>query len=431
MASQPEGLWTRIDKKTRRIRVPQPYRHRIDQRGLRAAVRFYGCLRIWPWDLLPDLYVPKEWGVGLLQSIARLALDYSQAKNLTVDDLRERLLESIMKRSRNGEQMLRYADVHAVRAEFPINLEDLPEREDNAWDDLADDSASSRKRIKMESPDTSHRTSRGMKTPPPTLEQSAEARRGKIAGYLRSATSTSRESALQRPPSSEDTNTSSLAIVYSDLLIKAAERKNSAPVPSSIHDSLRPALTEFDARLDSLLKEASRTYEAADAKLNEKLAQYQELKLQNLSASNESVNRAKQALRDAQGRHKALVAEADELDATVKSLSGTKILGNHGKAPRLPQLGHAIDAYDRLSHARRWEARGEERNIVGLQEKVVEAKRLAKQSNNVVIKLKREVSDASKASKTAKAGVEALKNVKTMVLGVEQTIPDLEKIAMS
>ncbi|KAH7123447.1 hypothetical protein B0J13DRAFT_680104 [Dactylonectria estremocensis] len=333
--------------------------------------------------------------------------------------------------SQYGEQRLRYTDVQAVRAEIAIRVEDLPGYRVEERDDLAEDSVSRCKRVKIELPSSSFRALKAMRTPPPTPGQSVEANRCKASGVSLSprlnTASQAKEPASQRPSSSNPTDLPSVALDYSNLLMNVAESSNSASAPSKIHETLRPVLADFNDLLDGLMKDASQAYEAANTKLNEKLAEYQELKVKKFTTSNDSVKRSKQAVRDAQGRYKALTDEADELDATANSLSWPKI---HGKAPLLPQLRQAIEAYTHLRDARRWEARAEVRNIAGLEQNFFEVERLAKGSDDVLTKLKEEVSDTSKDSESKKAELEVLKNVKTMVLGVERTIPDLEKMAM-
>lgn len=128
--------------------------------------------------------------------------------------------------SQYGEQRLRYTDVQAVRAEIAIRVEDLPGYRVEERDDLAEDSVSRCKRVKIELPSSSFRALKAMRTPPPTPGQSVEANRCKASGVSLSprlnTASQAKEPASQRPSSSNPTDLPSVALDYSNLLMNVA-----------------------------------------------------------------------------------------------------------------------------------------------------------------------------------------------------------------
>ncbi|KAL6407043.1 hypothetical protein AUP68_09864 [Ilyonectria robusta] len=500
MPSTPQKRWLSIDEKAASIRLPAPYRAKFGDRASRAATRFYVCLNIWPWELVPQ-YTSGDWGLGMLENLAIIGRHIAQDVNFTVEDLRRQLVMSIIVRSGEGEVKLRYKDVRAVRAEFLDKTGDRICGEDDGDDeyDYADEDDDEKLEIVVQDkrrtqPSNPSRSSpitrlsmtpkapswvRGMvkqtpqrstsesirvasaaspspptpaqdrqqpksspkiPRPSPTLGTSPSAKRPRLSALpeprlsvlpeliKNSPAPSGRESLALRSPRIGHGSLPSMALVYSQMLTKAAEPQESPPQPGSIHESLLPAITDFVSRLDSLIDDISRAIETTEAELESKLAECEEItNLEHVAQA--SIDDAKQALRNAQLRHATLVAEADEFETTAISLRG--MMGSQSQSPCLPQLQTAIDAYNTQKLAKQEEAADQEIIVHECATDVDEAKRLIKGNTDIVAKLKNEVSELTQDSEHKRARWGVLNNVKNMVLGLERTIPDLEDMALS
>lgn len=106
-------------------------------------------------------------------------------------------------------------------------------------------------------------------------------------------------------------------------------------------------------------------------------------------------------------------------------------MGSQSQSPCLPQLQTAIDAYNAQKLAKREEAAAQDVIVHGCAADVDEAKRLVRGNTDIVAKLKKEVLELTQDSEHKRARWDVLNNVKSMVLGLERTIPDLEDMALS
>ncbi|KAF7555200.1 hypothetical protein G7Z17_g2395 [Cylindrodendrum hubeiense] len=495
MPSIQQTPWSSIDEIVAslrlRPRLPDRYRAKLGRRASRDASRFYACLNIWPWDLVPQYSYDTYWGVSILENLAILARYVSQDAKLTVTDLRKQLIMSMIIRSGEGEVKLQCQDARNVRAEFLDKSDDRDGGGDN-WNEGVEDkdedndededeepistpassnqpsdpsSSSSVSRCGLPQRIPSYPISTLQQTPPqspsdcitaacspplvtvsgkprsksplkrprpsPTIGSSPPAKRPRLSESSKPIKSSlsllARASLSQRSPGIGPGGLPSIALVYSQMLVNAAEPNESTPKPGSIHESLLPAITNFITQLDCLIDYVSCALETADAELESKLIECQEITNRE-RFSEENIDRATQALRSAQRHHSTLVAEADEFEKTAISLRG---MGNNSQSPCLPQLQTAIDAYGSQIRTKREEAAAQEAIVHSCATDVDEAKTLAKGSADIVAKLNMEKLDLGQNLDNEKARWNVLANVKTMMLGLERTIPSLEDMASS
>ncbi|KPM41923.1 hypothetical protein AK830_g4673 [Neonectria ditissima] len=216
----------------------------------------------------------------------------------------------------------------------------------------------------------------------------------------------------------------SLALAYSQMLIRSAGPNEPTPRSGSIHESLSPAIAELVSQVDLLIYSTSRAVEAVNAELYIQTCKLQQANDQQ-GSSQKTIERAEKAMRNAHLRHTALRVEIANLDKTFASLQSV----GDGQLSVLPEIKMAIDACFLQRKVKDEEADAQEQVMNDCSARIEEARKLGEGATGVDPQLQANVGLLRRESKQKERELGVLNNIKAMVFGLERTIPDLEEMA--
>ncbi|KAK7428149.1 hypothetical protein QQZ08_005389 [Neonectria magnoliae] len=234
-----------------------------------------------------------------------------------------------------------------------------------------------------------------------------------------------RESREQRSARLGPGSLPSLALAYSQMLIRSAGPNGPTPRSGSIHESLNPAIAELVSQVDLLMYSTSRTLEVVNADLHTQTNKLQEASDCRDSAQ-KTIERAETTMRNARLRQTALRVEIVNLDRTYASLQGVC----DGQLNVLPEIRMAIEACYVQTKLKNEDVAKQEQVMRDCSVQIEEARKLAQGAASIDPQLHAKVGELRRVSKQKEGELRVLNDIKAMVYGLERTIPDLEEMAL-